>query len=822
MNGRICLVLTGLVVFATQATAHAQPEVAPRGGDKSVFSYYYDGKLVSLSPSKSIVAISEKGVGAKAFADERKLRRDSLSDLAPLKERKLGLYRLPASNEKADATVKPAAVMRQFREGDGGETQPVFEQGQALLIPSDEIIVRFKEDTDLVAANRRLTPHKQRQGISGVRKHRRNTFIVTITRPSDGRVFEVSRFFSTMDGVDFAEPNHTVVFLPTPNLPRPTFDAIRERQKNANEDSGTAGQEKAPSSAAKSPKRLEHSDSRPSASATRPTVFCWKTLIQEDFEAENLPPNWTIGAEPGTTDAHWCVTDYRSHSGSRCVYATGGGSEGVAPPGDYPNDCLNWLQTPAFDLACFDEVYVELWFYAKLERWNPYVWLPPAAGWVLVHDGTEADGLGFLAVPNFGDLTADPTTDRGWRRALFRLEPHMRRDGMKVWFAFVCGHGDNAEGLYIDQVRIVGGNEVHCPYPWPRGLDPYFSRQYELRNTGQIAGLGNDHNDLHAPEAWRQVRVSEDVVVAVIDSGVDLTHPDLNLVTGYDWDGGPGGHERGRHGTACAGNAGAIGFNSLGVVGTAPGVKIMPIYMGYALSHVAAAIDVAVENGADILTNSWGWVGAPSADIRAAIEDALDANRVVLFAAGNGPDRPPWTYDVAFPGNLTASTDVICVGASSPTDEHKGAASSDGSFYWGSSYVADGPDVVAPSPWSYTTDVQGSGGYNSGSLIDPADPVSADYTPTFGGTSSSTPKVAGVVALLLSVNPNLTPGQVKMILRETADDIHTLGEDDFTGAGRVNACRAVQRARPDTCCLHHCGWRLLPWMKRIRARNRRR
>jgi subtilisin family serine protease len=98
--------------------------------------------------------------------------------------------------------------------------------------------------------------------------------------------------------------------------------------------------------------------------------------------------------------------------------------------------------------------------------------------------------------------------------------------------------------------------------------------------------------------------------------------------------------------------------------------------------------------------------------------------------------------------------------------------------------VGDGPDLVAPGSWSYTTDRQGSDGYDAG-----------DYTSTFGGTSSSTPKVAGIAALMLSVNPNLTPAQIKSILRETADDIDEPSEDDKTGTGRVNAYQAVLLAK---------------------------
>jgi hypothetical protein len=143
---------------------------------------------------------------------------------------------------------------------------------------------------------------------------------------------------------------------------------------------------------------------------------------------------------------------------------------------------------------------------------------------------------------------------------------------------------------------------------------------------------------------------------------------------------------------------------------------------------------------------------------------------------------------VVYPGSLTGSTDVICVGASSPTDQHKNVSSSDGQYYWGSSYVGDGPDICVPGCWSYTTDRQGAAGYNDGST----DLGDADYTHDFGGTSSSTPKVAAIAALLLSANPNLTPGQVKAIVRNTADDIGAAGVDDVTGAGRANAYRAVR------------------------------
>ena len=89
----------------------------------------------------------------------------------------------------------------------------------------------------------------------------------------------------------------------------------------------------------------------------------------------------------------------------------------------------------------------------------------------------------------------------------------------------------------------------------------------------------------------------------------------------------------------------------------------------------------------------------------------------------------------------------------------------------------------------------GSSGYNTGNEIDPTDSNSANYTAGFTGTSSATPKVAGVVALMVGANPDLTPSQAKTILRCSADDIEGKGVDDRTGAGRVNAERAVEMAK---------------------------
>jgi hypothetical protein len=749
--------------------------MGPARAQQPDYSYIYKSEVIALNASRQLVAVTEAGIASfSAEAGVQELQRHALSDREALRTRNLALYQLPAEQQ-----IDFAAALRSFAPAAGQEVQPVFEQGGSLLIPSNELIVAFDTLTDQARAREILAPHIESQGIVDVRPRRRNSFLFTIDNPSNGRVYEVSRVLSGVDGISFAEPNHIVLFLDPNERATPLLDSIRELMVPS--DSSGA---------------MRLFDAAPAAATSALTSSVgWTTFIDEDFEDAALPAGWTTARRDDTVvDATWNVTNHRAHSGARSAYATGGGTQGVAAPGNYPDNCTNWLATPTLNLAGYEEVYIEFWFYGKFGTNTSSAYDLAAVLLQDVSSGTlefpEGTPLPATWVGYTGDLTADPTTDNGWRRALFRVPPSMRINGVRAEFWFTADASGSAEGIYIDEVRIVGTAEVDATLI---GNDAYSGRLYEMQNTGQLAGNGGPDNDMQVAEAWELVTPSPSITVAVVDSGVDLTHPDLNLVRGYDPDGTGDGRARGSHGTSVAGNVGAIGDNTLGVMGTAPGVQIMPIFMGSSLSEVADALDTAVEKGADVITNSWGWVGAPSSEIESAIRDALDAGVSVLFAAGNGPDRSPFTYDVAFPGSLTDTSDVITVGASSPTDEHKAAASSDGSYQWGSSYVGPGPDVVAPSPWSYSTDIQGAGGYHDGSSL-PEEPDSANYTPYFGGTSSATPKVAGVVALMLSANPSLTPAHVKSILKSTADDIDLPNEDDKTGAGRVDAYDAVTEA----------------------------
>ncbi|NIT60174.1 MAG: S8 family serine peptidase, partial [Aliifodinibius sp.] len=263
--------------------------------------------------------------------------------------------------------------------------------------------------------------------------------------------------------------------------------------------------------------------------------------------------------------------------------------------------------------------------------------------------------------------------------------------------------------------------------------DLYFQEQYYLHNTGQTGGV-NDA-DIDAPEAWDMTKGSSSITIAVLDEG-GMAHEDLpasRIVPGYDYfyldnDPSPGGNEA--HGMAAAGIVAAT-HNSIGIAGVAPNCKIMPIRIfdeygvGTSIDNVADAIDYAWQNGADILSNSWGYNSCDPNDpllvpIRYAINRALYNGRngkgsVVVFSAGNTANRSSGNYGcIAFPANLDG---VITVGASDKSDN-----------IWNYSPQSDTIDVVAPSGniglqifqeivlqgdvWSL--DIPGDPGYNPG------------------------------------------------------------------------------------------------------------
>jgi subtilisin family serine protease len=291
------------------------------------------------------------------------------------------------------------------------------------------------------------------------------------------------------------------------------------------------------------------------------------------------------------------------------------------------------------------------------------------------------------------------------------------------------------------------------------------------------------------------------VIVAVFDTGIDILHEDLDCVDGWDFvddDADPSpvvGTADYEHGTAAAGVAAAVGDNAIGVAGAAWGAQIMPIRLiggSVDLSTVFWAFVWAVDNGAGVLSNSWSFsaddcpVVPAYGSIWNAVEYARTEGRgglgtVVVFGSGNG------ACDIENDGVL-ANPDIVVVGAS--LDDDTLAEYSN----FGTSLCVVAPS--GPEHWDghtkvRTTDVMGPDGY-------PAFRDDGNYTGQYWGTSSATPLAAGVLALMMSANPRMSPPALKAMLMETADEIDPgfgaydeHGRSLYYGSGRVNAHAAV-------------------------------
>ncbi len=335
--------------------------------------------------------------------------------------------------------------------------------------------------------------------------------------------------------------------------------------------------------------------------------------------------------------------------------------------------------------------------------------------------------------------------------------------------------------------------------------DNLYHLQWHLKNRGDMQGL-SEGADVKAEEAWDYTRGSRDIVVCVMDDGFDLEHPDFDI-TGKivaprdfgqgDFDPNPA-FEDDNHGTACAGVVVAE-ENGTGVVGLATGCSFMPIRTSGWISddYIKDLFQYAIDNHADVISCSWSagaWNFPLSTKMHGIIHKAATQGRrnkkgcVILFAAGN-EDRP---LDGQKDGQISHQgfalhPDVIAVAASNSQDKR--------SWYsnFGPELTICAPSSGSPGRGILTTDRRGAKGYSSG-----------DYTNDFGGTSSATPLAAGLSALILSVNSELTSAEVKNIMMETADEIdadngqYVEGHSTLYGHGRINAHKAVALAVGDS------------------------
>jgi thermitase len=280
--------------------------------------------------------------------------------------------------------------------------------------------------------------------------------------------------------------------------------------------------------------------------------------------------------------------------------------------------------------------------------------------------------------------------------------------------------------------------------------DPYYTAGYEWHL-----------NKINAVNAWSLSTGSTAIPIAIVDTGVDLKHPDLasKIIQGYNiYANTSNPSDDLGHGTAVAGTAAALSNNSLGVASISWKSPLMPLKIsdptGYATySNMAKGIIYAVDHGVRVINISFGGRTA-SSTLQNAVNYAWQKNAIVVAAAGNDSST------VSYPA---ACKNTVAVSATLSNDSFA-------SFSNYGSAIA----VSAPGKGIYTT--MKGGGYGS-----------------WYGTSFSSPIVAGVAALILSLNPQLTSAQVVDILKKTSDDLGSTGYDVYFGYGRVNAYRALQQ-----------------------------
>lgn len=384
---------------------------------------------------------------------------------------------------------------------------------------------------------------------------------------------------------------------------------------------------------------------------------------------------------------------------------------------------------------------------------------------------------------------------------VYELKPNATnaRSAREMANAYVeAGIVDFAEPDFV--VRQVQSQEQHTTQAQESGVttpnDPNFHLQWGLKNTDQFLGaVAGD--DIRAPQAWGVTQGSSGIKIAIIDEGVDATHPDLagKVLSGYnslDHSSNSSPNPNDYHGSAVAGVAAANTntYNPIGIAGTCWQCKILPVKVAErdsqgnwtaTIDSLASGINWAWQHGADVLSNSWT-MNAPNGSISSALAQARFGGRggmgsTIVFASGNEN-----VGTVSFPASLNSY--VIAVGASNWCDERKTASNTscnNGDAGWGSNYGTP-LDLVAPGEAIYTTcngsaclyNIQNQGAYTY-----------------LSGTSLSVPFVAGVAGLLYSLNPNLTPDQVQQALQNGAQDIGAAGRDNETGYGRLDAYRSI-------------------------------
>lgn len=312
---------------------------------------------------------------------------------------------------------------------------------------------------------------------------------------------------------------------------------------------------------------------------------------------------------------------------------------------------------------------------------------------------------------------------------------------------------DNLSGLFF--IVSIEPNIIFYAFQDPN--DPLYPQLWGLQKISM-------------PQAWDTTTGSDSIIVGVIDSGIDINNPEFSgkLVEGFDFvRNDPIPDDEMGHGTHVSGTIGAIGNNALNVVGVNWNVKIIPLKICDSsgkcrLDFLGNAINAGLQNGAKVFNMSLGGETFCPSSLQNAINASVSQGTVVVAAAGNNNGNA----DNFSPGNCQ---NVLTVGATDASDARSvwNVSSNSGSNY-GSviELAAPGTGIISTMP---------GGGYDSKN-----------------GTSMASPHVAGAVALLLAINPGLSPQQVFDCITQNADPISTdlpIGGRRLNVSSTISACK---------------------------------
>ncbi len=407
------------------------------------------------------------------------------------------------------------------------------------------------------------------------------------------------------------------------------------------------------------------------------------------------------------------------------------------------------------------------------------------------------------ALPSWAGADAVPAV---WSYVPGRLIVGLRATSADRAGAMLAGRGlaviEQVPSLGAVIVAVPAGEEAAVARqlrrePAVRYVEPDFlARAFDLRAVPDDPYYAAEQWNLpqiNAPAAWDLTTGLVTITIAIVDSGVDLSHPDLadKIVPGYDFvnedilaqdDDG--------HGTHVAGIAAAATNNALGIAGVAWGARIMPVKVlddvgSGSYSDVAAGITWAADHGARIINLSLGGPGS-SQLLQEAVDYAYGLGALVVAAAGND-------YLAGSPVNYPAACDnVVGVAATNDQDDHA-SYSSAGSWV---DIAAPGGDPAGasdtdPRHWIMSTYWRaGQAQTFEVSETSKVSPAVALYERN-AGTSMASPHVAGLAALVWSRHLGWTPDQVAWAIESTARDRGAAGRDDRFGWGRIDAHAAV-------------------------------